>query len=201
MVLTGVDDESVGLAAVREGVQDYLVKDETDGRQIARAIRYAIERKQAIEQQRRSQQEREVTLELLRLVNESAGLRELIRSATAFFQQQSGCEAVGVRLKEEEDYPYFEARGFPPEFVSSETSLCARDATGEVIRDRVGNPVLECMCGNVIRGRFDASKTFFTARGSFWTNSTTDLLAGTTDADRKALTRGGAIERDTSRWP
>ncbi len=189
VVLTGSHDEAVGLAAVREGVQEYLVKDETDGRQIARAIRYAIERKQAIEQQRRSQQEREVTLELLRLVNESAGLRELIRSATAFFQQQSGCEAVGVRLKEEEDYPYFEARGFPPEFVSSETSLCARDATGEVIRDRVGNPVLECMCGNVIRGRFDASKTFFTARGSFWTNSTTDLLAGTTDADRKALTR------------
>jgi PAS domain S-box-containing protein len=50
VVLTGAGDERVGLAAVQEGVQDYLVKGQADGRQIARAIRYAIERKQAEEQ-------------------------------------------------------------------------------------------------------------------------------------------------------
>ncbi len=49
VVLSGVADENVALAAVHEGVQDYLVKGQTDGRQIARAIRYAIERKQAEE--------------------------------------------------------------------------------------------------------------------------------------------------------
>ena len=47
VVLTGVNDESIGLAAIQEGVQDYLVKGQTDGRQIARAIRYAIERERA----------------------------------------------------------------------------------------------------------------------------------------------------------
>ena len=31
--------------------------------------------------------------------------------------------------------------------------------------------MLECMCGNVICGRFDPAKPFFTAQGSFWTNS------------------------------
>jgi signal transduction histidine kinase/DNA-binding response OmpR family regulator len=56
VVLTGSHDEAIGLAAVREGVQEYLIKGETDGRQIARAIRYAIERKQFQEQQRRSQE-------------------------------------------------------------------------------------------------------------------------------------------------
>ena len=45
------------------------------------------------------------------------------------------------------------------------------------------------MCGNVIGGRFDPSKPFFTARGSFWTNCTTELLASTTEADRQARTR------------
>ena len=45
------------------------------------------------------------------------------------------------------------------------------------------------MCGNVICGRFDPSKPFFTKRGSFWTNSTTELLASTTEADRQARTR------------
>ena len=47
LVLTGSTDEDIGLAAVRHGIQDYLVKGQADGRQTARAIHYAIERKQA----------------------------------------------------------------------------------------------------------------------------------------------------------
>jgi signal transduction histidine kinase len=47
VVLTGVADEEVGLEAVRFGIQDYLIKGQAYGRQTARAIHYAIERKQA----------------------------------------------------------------------------------------------------------------------------------------------------------
>jgi diguanylate cyclase (GGDEF)-like protein len=47
VVLTNHDDEAIGLAAVQEGAQDYLVKGRSDGRLIARSIRYAIERKRA----------------------------------------------------------------------------------------------------------------------------------------------------------
>jgi signal transduction histidine kinase len=47
VVLTGVTDEAVGLEAVRHGIQDYLIKGQASGGQMARAIRYAIERKQA----------------------------------------------------------------------------------------------------------------------------------------------------------
>ena len=46
VVLTGLEDEAAGIEALREGVQDYLVKGQVDGRQMAKAIRYAIERKQ-----------------------------------------------------------------------------------------------------------------------------------------------------------
>ncbi len=45
------------------------------------------------------------------------------------------------------------------------------------------------MCGNVLSGRVDPSLPFFTTRGSFWTNSTTKLLASTTNEDRQARTR------------
>jgi signal transduction histidine kinase len=45
VVLTGFQDEAVALEAVRQGVQDYLVKGQAYGRQTVRAIRYAIERK------------------------------------------------------------------------------------------------------------------------------------------------------------
>jgi signal transduction histidine kinase/DNA-binding NarL/FixJ family response regulator len=53
VVLTGIEDEVISLDAVRHGIQDYLVKGQADGRQIARAIRYAIERKRAEEELQR----------------------------------------------------------------------------------------------------------------------------------------------------
>ena len=45
VVLTGLDDESIGLRAVEIGAQDYLVKGQVTGPLVARALRYAIERK------------------------------------------------------------------------------------------------------------------------------------------------------------
>jgi signal transduction histidine kinase len=44
VVLTGTDDETLGVAAIRHGAQDYLVKGRTDARFLVRALRYAVER-------------------------------------------------------------------------------------------------------------------------------------------------------------
>jgi len=44
VVLTGLDDEAVGMEAVQRGAQDYLIKGQADGRLLVRAIRYALER-------------------------------------------------------------------------------------------------------------------------------------------------------------
>ncbi len=142
-----------------------------------------------ITERKQMEQEREITVELLGFINQSRGTSDLVRAAATFFQQQSGCEAVGIRLKEGDDFPYCEARGFPEEFVLLENSLCARDAAGRIIRDSAGDPSIECMCGNVILERIDPSKPFFSPGGSFWANSTTRLLATTSDADRQTRTR------------
>lgn len=47
ILLTGLADEDLGIEAVKQGAQDYLVKGEVDGNALSRAIRYAIERKAA----------------------------------------------------------------------------------------------------------------------------------------------------------
>jgi serine phosphatase RsbU (regulator of sigma subunit) len=52
IVLTGLNDEDAGLAAVEAGAQDYLVKGNVDGDQLARSIHYAIGRRRAEEAER-----------------------------------------------------------------------------------------------------------------------------------------------------
>jgi serine phosphatase RsbU (regulator of sigma subunit) len=47
IVLTGLDDEAAGIAAVEAGAQDYLVKGAVDAARLGRSVRYAILRRQA----------------------------------------------------------------------------------------------------------------------------------------------------------
>ena len=133
--------------------------------------------------------ESEMIERMILLLNSPGDLRERISALTASLQKFSGCEAVGIRLRDGDDYPYYETRGFPATFVEAENHLCDYDKDGKILRDNIGNPVLECMCGNILCGRFDPTKSFFTSHGSFWSNNTTALLASTTEADRQARTR------------
>ncbi|MCX6637306.1 MAG: PAS domain S-box protein, partial [Acidobacteria bacterium] len=142
-----------------------------------------------ITERKRHETDREMTVALLRQINAANDTHELIRAVTGYLQEWSSCEAVGIRLREGADFPYYETRGFPADFVQAENFLCAKDAQGELLLDSQGNPVLECMCGNVLCGRFNPRLPFFTENGSFWTNSTTELLASTTEADRQGPTR------------
>jgi two-component system, cell cycle sensor histidine kinase and response regulator CckA len=56
VVLTGLDDEALAVRAVREGAQDYLVKGQVTSQLLVRAMRYATERKRAIEALQRSEE-------------------------------------------------------------------------------------------------------------------------------------------------
>lgn len=47
VVLTGLDDDAVGLAALKAGAQDYLIKQDVNAGLVVRAIRFAVERARA----------------------------------------------------------------------------------------------------------------------------------------------------------
>lgn len=112
-------------------------------------------------------EEQDITLRILAKASAATSMNELLQGITGVLREWSGYEAVGIRLRDVDDYPYFETRGFPAEFVESEDRLCARDANGRVCRDEHGEPVLRCLCGAVLRNRFDPQLSHFTQCGSF----------------------------------
>jgi len=68
VVLTGLSDEALAVATVRDGAQDYLVKGQVDGNLLGRTIRYAFERNQVrrqLETSERQLRESEVSYRTL----------------------------------------------------------------------------------------------------------------------------------------
>ena len=131
-----------------------------------------------------------LTARLLEQLNRPGAWPDVLGRITREIQEATGFEAVGIRLREGDDFPYFVTEGFAGEFVRAESSLCERGPGRKPAKDEQGHPVLQCVCGTVLAGRTDPSKPFFTEGGSFWTNSTTDLLASTPDKDLGRHLRG-----------
>lgn len=82
VVLTGVTDKAAALEAVHLGAQDYLLKGKTDGDTLARAISYAMDRKQAEASLRAHRQELEA--KNLELAAKNRELREYQRRLEAY---------------------------------------------------------------------------------------------------------------------
>jgi len=114
---------------------------------------------------------------ILSLLNTNKPKDFLFADIVTLVQKETGIECIGLRLQDGFDFPYYVTRGFSQDFVEKENFLCPRDAEGNPIKGPLGLPKLDCMCGNIIQGRTDASLPYFTRGGSFWTNSTTDFLA------------------------
>lgn len=137
--------------------------------------------------------EQDITLRLLQLFHDNNDLPTLSNAIADTLHRWSGCEAVGVRIREGEDYPYCGVKGFPKAFVENERRLTAVDRDNEVLCDGTGNAVLECMCGNVICGRVDATKPYFTEHGSFWIKSSTDFHKSVSEVDWETTVRGRCL--------
>ncbi|MBI1897023.1 MAG: PAS domain S-box protein [Acidobacteria bacterium] len=79
VVLTGLDDEALAVRAVREGAQDYLVKGQVTSQLLVRAMRYATERKRAVEALQRSEEYFrsliENALDIIMVVDEDGTIR------------------------------------------------------------------------------------------------------------------------------
>ena len=131
--------------------------------------------------------------DVLRVLNRGGELHALIGEILTGIKSSTGFDAIGLRLREGEDYPYYEQDGLTEEFLRGENFLCAKSADGAITRTDDGRMILECTCGIVISGRTDPTMRCFTEGGSFWTNRSSDLLALAPEDDPRVNPRNRCI--------
>ncbi len=147
-----------------------LVAQDEDGSEVCRVVMTNIT------DQKQAEACRAISSDVLRIFLETGDLQTSLQRILATLKTQTGFEAVGIRLQQGDDFPYFVQEGFPERFLRTENSLLERTAEGGICRDAKGNACLECTCGLVLGGRTDPANPLFTKGGSCWTNDALSLL-------------------------
>jgi PAS domain S-box-containing protein len=146
-----------------------------------------------ITERKKAESNQKIMEEVLRILNRGSDLHAMIREIIAAIKSLTGFDAVGLRLREGGDYPYYEQNGFSEEFLRGENSLCARNADGSPASTGKNPAILECTCGSVICGKTDPLLPCFTAGGSFWTNRSSNLLSLPSGDDPRTNPRNRCI--------
>ena len=151
-----------------------------------------------ITERKRTDAYKEMGLKILQILNEPESMQDSLQHVLAELKAWTGFDAVGIRLKEEDDFPYFAQQGFSNDFLLKENTLIERTATGGVCRDKNGNICLECTCGLVISGKTDPANKLFTRGGSFWTNDSFPILKLPENQDPRRHPRNECIHHGYS---
>jgi len=140
-----------------------------DGGQMAAFIRDVSQRKQA---------DRLLALqsELLNNLASQSTTQGAVEGIVEAIQRATGLDAVGLRLPQDDDYPFFSSVGYDEEFLKTENVLAVTYPDGGLCRSEDGSVMLECTCGVVLRGDFEPNDPLFTAGGSVWTNDSAPFL-------------------------
>jgi PAS domain S-box-containing protein len=119
---------------------------------------------------------RTMSVDIMQILNEPGDLSDAIQRIIATCKTRIGLDAVGLRLQEGEDFPYYAQDGFSKEFLLKENTLLERGEEGGLCRDKDDRVSLECTCGLVISGKTEAAGQLCTRGGSFWTNDSCQLI-------------------------
>jgi PAS domain S-box-containing protein len=139
---------------------------------------------------------KEIRREILEVLNEQGEMKDSIQRVLAVLKERTGFDAVGIRLKDGDDFPYFVQNGFSSDFLLTENTLVERGADGGVCRNEDGSIRLECTCGLVLSGKTDPSNPYFTKGGSFWTNDSFPLLDLPPGQDPRLHPRNNCIHQN-----
>ncbi|MDM8565072.1 ATP-binding protein [Candidatus Halobeggiatoa sp. HSG11] len=124
--------------------------------------------------QKIKQAEATLATQVLGAFYHSDNTKDMIHNILSLIKQFSGFEAIGIRLQENTDFPYYDTIGFSGNFLKTEKYLFIRDEKGNLVFDAEKNPILSYMCGKIT---FEDNLSF-TEYGSFGSNDIKQLISG-----------------------
>jgi diguanylate cyclase (GGDEF)-like protein/PAS domain S-box-containing protein len=150
VVLVGWNDEALGLEALQQGAQDYIVKQEEE-RRLAKALRFAVERKRALDTLRQLDKAMETTQLGISVTDPSGRIVYVNRAEAEMHGYQPG-EMLGLDARSLS--PRSEWRALTPEELSSlhtwkrERVRSRKDGStfpvqlmSDVVKDDAGRPL------------------------------------------------------------
>ncbi len=168
---THVDDEMLWRADGTRFPAEYWSFPQSMNGQVYGAVVTFVD----ITERKQAESYREMGRDVLHILNQPGEMQDAIQRVLAVVKTRTGVAAVGIRLQDGEDFPYFTQDGFSTAFLQQETSLLERTADGAIFRNHNGKVRLECTCGLVISGKTDPASPLFTRGGSFWSNDALSL--------------------------
>lgn len=133
-----------------------------------------------------------IALGVLKVLDED-NIENCIDQILKIIKQETAFDAVGIRLRHGDDFPYHSHAGFSRDFLLEENSLTVSDKQGSVCLNKDGTLCLECTCGVVLSGNTDMENSLFTENGSAWTNNSLPLLNVPAEEDPRLNPRNRCI--------
>jgi PAS domain S-box-containing protein len=146
-----------------------------------------------ITQRRQAEARQVLATQVLAILNRHTDTPSIVADILKQIKGSTGIQAVGIRLRQGDDYPYVAQDGFSCDFLDAENALTMPGAEGGVQRNTDGSTYLECTCGLVVSGKIGPLNPLFTAGGSFWTNDASPLLDLPADQDPRLHPRNRCI--------
>jgi hypothetical protein len=150
---------------------------------------------QSEERFKQAEKSQKLAAEIFGILSDPPTVTDTISRILTAIKRETGFDAVGIRLRNDNDYPYFVQNGFSHDFLLTENSLIVKDSLGGPCKDQNGNISLECTCGLVISGKTDPANPMFTKEGSGWTNNSLPILDLPADQDPRLHPRNKCIHQ------
>ncbi|MBI5570701.1 MAG: PAS domain S-box protein [Desulfomonile tiedjei] len=122
-----------------------------------------------------------LSFRVLALLGQGLGLVNAAREILRMVKDFTGCEAAGIRLREDEGLPYLVHEGFSLSAPGADGFPCILTAAGEADLSVETDSAVACACSAVMSGLADPSLRCFTASGSFWINNIPAVVSASSE--------------------
>ncbi len=119
-----------------------------------------------VSERKKMEQRRSLFNKVLALLNRDDNIKGIIYELAVLFKEFSDADAVGIRVREGDDFPYYITRG-----IEDHGDLCVPMHEGKMYYTANGQIEFECLCCSVISSDIKKDMRCFTEKGSFWINN------------------------------